>query len=95
MFLVLVLHKLIVLFHLLPFLLNYLLIYLENFVRLPSKLQRLELESGFNEHKDRHLGFQGESISWQIISVDCLLKFTDLLRAKGEDLEQGQKSFDA
>ena len=52
---------------------------LEHFVRLSAEPEVLETEGGLDEHEDGHFRFQGEHVSWEVISRYSLLKLTDLL----------------
>ena len=74
--------QLVVLLHVCPLLLEDALVDLEDLVWLTAELELLELEGGFNQHKDWHLGLEREPISRQVVAVDGLFELADLLGAE-------------
>ena len=74
--------QLVVLLHVGPLLLDDALVDLEYLVWLTAELELLELEGGFYQHEDWHLGFEREPISRQVVAVDGLLELADLLGAE-------------
>ena len=74
--------QLVVLLHVGPLLLKDALVDLEYLVWLAAELELLELEGGFDQHEDWHLGLEREPISRQVVAVDGLLELTNLLGAK-------------
>ena len=74
--------QLVVLLHVSPLLLEDALVDLEDLVRLTAELELLELEGGFDQHEDWHLGLEREPISRQVVAVDGLLELADLLGAE-------------
>ena len=69
-----------------PLLLEDALVDLEDFIWLAAELELPELEGSFDEHENRHPGLEREPISRQVVAVDSLFKFADLLGTEGEDL---------